>query len=57
MKVKVNKINMRCILMTEAVTVSNMILIAIASLVSDYMAADGRTDRQTDYLASSMLTF
>ena len=47
MKAKVNIINMLCIPVTEAVTVSNRI--AIASLVSEiWLATDRQTDRQTD---------
>ena len=55
MKVKVNMINTCCILVTEAVTVSNVI--TIASLVSEIWlsAKDRQTHRETDYLASSML--
>ena len=43
MKVKVNVINTWCIVMVDAVTVSN--LIVIVSLVSEIWLA---TDRQTD---------
>ena len=43
MEVKVNIVNMRCILVTEAVSVSNVI--AIAGLVSEIWLA---TERQTD---------
>ena len=47
MKVKVNIINIRCILETEAVTVSNVI--AIASLFAEiWLATERQTDRQTD---------
>ena len=54
MKVKVNIIYMSCILITEAVTVSN--LIAIISLVSEiWLAMDRHTDRQT--ITSSSLNF
>ena len=53
MKVKVNIIKTRHILLTEAVTMSN--LKAIASLVSEIWQA---TDRLTDtHMALSMLTF
>ena len=63
MKVKVNVINTWCILMADAITVSN--LIVIVSLVSEiWLATDRQTYRQTDththtrthYLASFMLT-
>ena len=46
MKVKVNIINTRCILVTEAVSVSH--LIAIASLVFEiWLATDRHTDTET----------
>ena len=47
MKAKVNIINMLSILVTEAVTASNVI--AMASLVSEIrrLATGGHTDRQT----------
>ena len=47
MKVKVNIINTCCILVTEAVNMSN--LIAIVSLVSEiWLVMERQTDRQTD---------
>ena len=56
MKVKVNLMNTRCILVTEAVTVSK--LIAMASLVSEiWWATDGQTHRQTDSVIYPMITF
>ena len=55
MTVKVNIINMWGILVTEAVTVSN--LIAIASLVSEiWLAMDGHTHTDTDTNRQSRLS-
>ena len=44
MKVKVNIINTCCILMTEAVTVSNLIAISLHWFEWNYMPGNGQTD-------------